>query len=319
MEITNACNLSCGFCAVAKRNTELCRSAPPSVAKLNSGIVDPSRPALLEREGTPGGVNPAGQGMATGQKGGVNPIFMSMDNFEAVAAQVKPLAALISLHVLGEPFMHPRLPEILGSCSRLGLGVNLVTNGTLLDKFGPGIFNEPCLVQVSFSLHALAALPAALRQEKLRRCVEFAANRPARLIVGFRLRGNSGDPFVAETADHIIKAFSTGVMTGAKSRAITLRDKVFLNFGGLFDWPGQGKGKEKKGCLGLRHHFAVLCGGEVVPCCADYDGNLAIGNVNEKPLAEILGGPAAARLRDSIAAKTPMPAYCATCGFSAPG
>ena len=294
IEITNACNLSCGFCATS------------------------SRPARS----------------------------MSLENFETIAAQVKPLASVISLHVLGEPFMHPRLPEILGACSRLGLSVNLVTNGTLLDKFGPGIFNEPCLAQVSFSLHALSALPAALRPEKLGRCVEFAANRPARLIVGFRLRGNSGDPFVSGTADYILKAFSHGDMAGEKIHSITLRDKVFLNFGGLFDWPGRspallvhesglsaelnlpvlarakragrGKGKEKKGCLGLRHHFAVLCGGQVVPCCADYDGHLAIGNVNEKPLAAILGGPAASRLRDSIAAKTPMPSYCATCGFTAP-
>ena len=265
IEITNACNLSCGFCVVS------------------------TRPAL----------------------------FMSVENFEAAAAQVKPLAAVISLHVLGEPFMHPRLPEILGVCSRLGLSVNLVTNGTLLDKFGPGIFNENCLVQVSFSLHALAALPAARRQEKLNSCVEFAANKPADLIVGFRLRGSSGDTFVKETTDHILKVFSAAPAAGP--HGVTLKDKVFLNFGGVFDWPGQGKGKEKKGCLGLRHHFAVLCGGEVVPCCADYDGNLSIGNVNKRPLADILGCPAAARLRDSIAAKTPMPAYCATCGFSAPG
>ena len=244
---------------------------------------------------------------------------MSVENFAAVAAQVRPLAAVVSLHVLGEPFMHPRLPEILGVCSRLGLSVNLVTNGTLLDKFGPGIFNEPCLIQVSFSLHALAALPAALRPEKLRRCVEFAANKPARLIVGFRLRGNSGDTFVGKTAEHLFMAFSADGMAGSKSRAITLRDKVFLNLGGLFDWPGQGKGKEKAGCLGLRHHFAVLCGGEVVPCCADHAGALTIGNVNKNPLAEILGSPAAVRIRESIAAKTPMPAYCATCGFSAPG
>jgi len=270
IEITNTCNLSCGFCAMAKPNAELSRSA----------------------------------------------LSMSVENFETIAAQVKPFAALISLHVLGEPFMHPRLPEILGVCSRLGLGVNLVTNGTLLGKFGPGIFNEPCLAQVSFSLHALASLPAALRREKLERCIEFAGGKPEKIIVGFRLRGNKGDPFVTETADHILKAFSADRVP--ENRAVTLKDKVFLNFGGLFDWPGQGKGKEKHGCLGLRHHFAVLCGGEVVPCCADYDGNLSIGNVNRTPLGEMLDGPAAARLKDSIAAKTPMPAYCATCGFSAP-
>jgi len=267
IEITNVCNLSCGFCAVSSR--------------------------------------PSG--------------FMSLGDFEASAAQVKPFASVISLHVLGEPFMHPRLPEILGVCSRLGLSVNLVTNGTLLDKFGPEILKETCLGQISFSLHALAALPRARRLEKLRRLIEFAGSKSGPLIVGFRLRGDTGDLFVRETADQILKAFSKESVPDGKNRAITLRDKVFLNLGALFDWPGQGKGKEKNGCLGLRHHFAILCGGKVVPCCADYDGNLSIGDLNKEPLADILGGPAAARLRDSIAARTPMPDYCAACGFSAPG
>ncbi|MEI7480851.1 MAG: radical SAM/SPASM domain-containing protein [Elusimicrobiota bacterium] len=266
IEITNECNLSCGFCAVS------------------------SRPAVC---------------MAPGA-------------FEDIAVQVKPFARVISLHVLGEPFMHPRFPEILNICSRLGLSVNLVTNGTLLDKFGPAVFAERCLVQVSFSLHALAALPSGIRAEKLRRLTEFAAVKPDRLIVGFRLRGVMDDPFVKEASDFVLNSFPGRVNPEEHGRAVTLRDNVYLNFGELFDWPGRGPGKTNKGCLGLRHHFAILSTGEVVPCCADHDGRLAIGNINKKPLADILSGPAVPILRDSIAGHTAMPSYCATCGFSAP-
>ncbi|HBB68185.1 MAG: hypothetical protein A2X28_11255 [Elusimicrobia bacterium GWA2_56_46] len=266
IEITNACNLSCGFCAATSR--------PPA--------------------------------------------FMSPEEFEAAAAQVEPLAAVVSLHVMGEPFTHPRLPEILGSCSRLGLKINLVTNGTLLDRFGPSVFTEKCLSQLSFSLHALAALPPRRRLEKLGRLIEFAENKPESLTVGFRLRGSGDDSFVKETSAYVLNSFAKSAGLRRTDRGIKLRDKVYLNFGALFEWPGRGPGREKNGCLGLRHHFAVLCGGEVVPCCADHDGRLSLGNIKKKPLAEILGGPAAARLRDSIAAKTPMPAYCAACGFTAP-
>ena len=267
IEITNVCNLSCGFCAVSKR------------------------PAA----------------------------FMAVPMFEAVARQVKPLANIVSLHVLGEPFMHPDFPEILGACSRLGLEVNLVTNGTLLDKFGPAVFNEKCLKQVSFSLHALSGLPGPERLENLRRLAEFAGAKPDGLIISFRLRGRAEDPFTREAADYILRSFPGGD-AAREGSAITLRDKVFLNPGGVFDWPGRGARKEKKeGCLGLRHHFAILCTGEVIPCCVDHEGALAIGDMGKTPLADILGAPAAAALRDSIAAKTPMPEHCATCGFSAPG
>ena len=68
----------------------------------------------------------------------------------------------------------------------------------------------------------------------------------------------------------------------------------------------------------MRHHFGILSDGRVVPCCADFDGELALGNVNTSPLAEILSSPEALALRDSIAGKTPMPSYCAACGFTAP-
>ena len=68
----------------------------------------------------------------------------------------------------------------------------------------------------------------------------------------------------------------------------------------------------------MRDHLAILVDGTVVPCCLDYDGVLALGNIKEKPLAEILGSPAALALKESIAGNTPMPAYCATCGFIAP-
>jgi len=266
IEITNTCNLACGFCAAS------------------------SRPKT----------------------------FMTPEFFESAAAQAGKLASVVFLHLLGEPFMHPRLPEMLGVCSRLGLKVNLVTNGLLLDKFGAGLFNEECLGQVSVSLHALAGLPPAIRDEHLRRITDFSLQKPPGLIASLRLRGNQSDPFIKDT-----KAFLLGVLArdGAGERVrdgLKLREGVYLNFGSIFDWPGGEGGKEKKGCLGLRHHFGILSDGRVVPCCADFDGALALGNIKERPLVEILASPEALALRDSIAGKTPMPPYCASCGFTAP-
>lgn len=266
IEITNSCNLACGFCASSPR---------PKV-------------------------------------------FMPPEAFEAAAAQAGELAPVIFLHLLGEPFMHPRLPEILGACSRLKLKVNLVTNGVLLDKFGPGIFNEKCLAQVSVSLHALAGLPTALRVQSLGRLADFALQKQPGLIVSYRLRGNPADPFITGTKTALLGALADDGAGERVRDGLKLRDGVYLNFGSIFDWPGGQGGKAKKGCLGLRHHFGILGDGRVVPCCADFDGALALGNIKERPLAEILGSPEALALRDSIAGKTPMPPYCASCGFTAP-
>ncbi|MCK5107023.1 MAG: SPASM domain-containing protein [Elusimicrobiales bacterium] len=244
--------------------------------------------------------------------------FMPPKTFETIAAQVKFFTSLISLHVLGEPFMHPQLPEILSICSRQKLDISLVTNGTLIDKFGPGIFKEKCLKQISFSLHALQAFPKKERFEKLNRLIEFTKTRPSDIIISFRLRGNPKSSFLQETYDYILNAFPDKIITKYKD-GLRLQTKTYLNFELFFKWPGQGGKRDKKGCQGLQHHFAVLCSGETVPCCLDYDGKLSIGNINNTPLKDILNSPSAIKLKNSIAGKTPIPDYCATCGFIAPG
>lgn len=193
-----------------------------------------------------------------------------------------------------------------------------MTNGTLSEKFGPGIFNEKCLDQVSLSLHALAGLPPALRARNLRRLMDFALRKPPGLIVSFRLRGNPADPFIIGTKAALLDGLPQDGAIEQVRDGLKLRGGVYLNFGNLFNWPGGPGGKPKKGCLGLRHHFGILSDGRMVPCCADFDGALALGNINEKTLAEILGSPGALALKDSIAGKTRMPAYCASCGFTAP-
>ena len=241
---------------------------------------------------------------------------MPLDLFEKPAAQAGALAEVVSLHLLGEPLTHSAFPAILGACSRLGLRVNLVTNGTLLGDYPPALFRENCLAQVSVSLHALAHLPRERRGPALARLAAFALAKPPGLIVGFRLRSEEQDDFYKETVKALLAHFKTTAAPGPDH--VRLADGVFLNFGGLFDWPGSEGGRPKRGCLGLRHHFGVLSDGRVVPCCADFDGALALGNINERPLAEILAAPGALALRDSIAGKTTMPAYCASCGFSAP-
>ncbi|MDD4003883.1 MAG: radical SAM protein [Elusimicrobiaceae bacterium] len=266
IEITNECNLACGFCAVSAR--------------------EPRR--------------------------------MTVEFFRMTLRRAGPLAGVVSLHVLGEPFMHPDLPEILKICSAAGVAVNLVTNATLLDKFGPALFEEPCLKQVSISLHALASLETRGREAALLSILRFARARPARVIASFRLRGDLRGVFERETAGRVFAEF--GVTASALERgAVKLAPGVYFNSGPFFEWPGSARAERPPGgCLGLRHNCAILSDGRVVPCCADFDGRMTLGSIADSPLDEILAGPAAMRLRRAIASPDDRPDCCKTCGFRAP-
>jgi len=241
---------------------------------------------------------------------------MPVELFRSAAEQTGRISEIVSLHVLGEPLTHPDFPELLSICSGLGLKINLVTNGTLLWKAPASVFKEKCLSQVSVSLHALSSLPAAERPLALSRLGQFALDKPAELTVSFRLRSGGPDGFFKETLEGLLAAF--GRAPEPVSGPIKLAGNVFLNFGEIFSWPGGNGGTEKAGCLGLRHNFGILSDGRVVPCCLDFDGRLALGNIKERSLDAILGSPEALALKDSIAGVTPMPAYCATCGFIPP-
>ena len=41
-------------------------------------------------------------------------------------------------------------------------------------------------------------------------------------------------------------------------------------------------------CHGLRHQLAILADGQVIPCCLDHNGHLALGNIFIESLDTIL-------------------------------
>lgn len=43
-------------------------------------------------------------------------------------------------------------------------------------------------------------------------------------------------------------------------------------------------------CYGLKSHFGILVDGTVVPCCLDKEGVLSLGKIQDQPLQEILEG-----------------------------
>ena len=50
-------------------------------------------------------------------------------------------------------------------------------------------------------------------------------------------------------------------------------------------------------CNSLREQFGILWNGDVVLCCADYDGRTVVGNALDTPLTDILQGPRCREIR----------------------
>ena len=62
--------------------------------------------------------------------------FLSPEQFRVLAQKLRPYGQYLYLHVMGEPLLHPHLPQLLAICRELDFRANLTTNGTLLPKTG---------------------------------------------------------------------------------------------------------------------------------------------------------------------------------------
>lgn len=66
-------------------------------------------------------------------------------------------------------------------------------------------------------------------------------------------------------------------------------------------------------CNALVEKVAVLVNGDVVPCCVDSEGSLVLGNVQERPLVEILASARARALRQGFAEGRVVEPFCQRC------
>ena len=100
--------------------------------------------------------------------------------------------------------------------------------------------------------------------------------------------------------------------------SIRLRSKTFLQMAEKFQWPSLGGPviSEEIFCHGLRDHFGVLADGTVVPCCLDSEGGIPLGSIFEKPLAQILSGSRARGIYDGFSRRQAVEALCKTCGYA---
>ena len=116
--------------------------------------------------------------------------FVTPETFRTLAAKLRPYGQYLYLHVMGEPLLHPQLPELLEICRALGFRATLTTNGTLLPKKQAALLDAPALRKVSISLHSFEANEAGDFSAYLTGCTDFA--RAAMAAGVLTERGDSG-------------------------------------------------------------------------------------------------------------------------------
>ncbi len=245
---------------------------------------------------------------------------MSEAEFEALTDRLAGQVKYLFFHLMGEPLLHPLLPKFMARAWEKGFLPTVTTNGTLLAKCGEALL-EHAPYKISISLHAPAANAAFAAGNYLTDCIDFGKRAAAcGSIVAFRLWNLGGEG--ERENEGVLAALRSAFPTSWEEKwsGYRLAPKVFLEWGEEFDWPDLAAPAQEKGeplfCYALRNQVGVLCDGTVVPCCLDADGTLALGNLFEVPLDEILSTPRARAIYDGFTNHCAAEELCRRCGYA---
>lgn len=247
---------------------------------------------------------------------------LSAAEFEALTDRLAGEVKFLYFHLMGEPFLHPLLPQFIRRAWEKGFTPMLTTNGSLLGTRGETIL-ERLPYKISISLHAPAANKAFADPAYLENCIAFAKAAATReCIVVLRLwnLGGEGEGENAAILERLHAAFPGEWRTSHRDSQ-RLADKIFLEWGEHFEWPDPAAPAAPADapffCYGLRNHIGILCDGTVVPCCLDAEGNIPLGNLFSTPFRDILQSPRAHAMYEGFSHRCATEELCRRCGYAA--
>lgn len=243
---------------------------------------------------------------------------MTEEEFRALLPKLRPWTDYLYFHLMGEPLCHPKLETFLDLAAEAGFRVILTTNGTLVEKRQELLLRSPALHKVNISLHAFEANDLTMPFDAyLRQCFAFGRAAAGKKLVVYRLWNAGGEDLKnQEILAAMEEAFPKPWQT--ERRGTRIGNRVYLEMGEKFDWPDltAPEGSHRVFCYGLRDQLGVLADGTVVPCCLDHEGDLALGNLLEQSMEEILSGPRARAIHEGFCNRQAAEELCRKCGYA---
>ena len=248
--------------------------------------------------------------------------MLSVAEFETLTDRMAGQVKFLYFHLLGEPLLHPDFPHFVRRAWEKGFYPILTTNGSLLAKCGQTVL-ENLPYKISMSLHAPAANAAFADPAYFDTCIDFAKQAAAKGCITVLRLWNIGGEGEGENDAILTKLHEAFPDEWAPSHRDSIRlsrDKVFLEWGEHFEWPDLDAEAVPADtdifCHALRDQFGVLCDGTVVPCCLDAEGTLALGNLFDTPLDEILASPRARAIYAGFTNRRATEPLCLRCDYA---
>lgn len=253
---------------------------------------------------------------------------MSLPFFEETLKQLRPYTKTLAFHVMGDPLTLSNLEEYLDISQKYGFEVELTTSGYYLGKTKLQTLFHQAVRQLNISLNSYNKNSLNMTFDEyissvLNVCSQKIERYP-KPFINLRLWNLDDICSEAEYNKLLFKRLSSFFDTPIdaeeiykdKIKSIRLTQKVLLHFDSYFEWPSLNSTHESDGtCYGLKSHIGILANGTVVPCCLDGDGIIALGNLNNTPLKDILNSKRATDMIDGFKDAKAVEELCKKCSY----
>ncbi len=240
---------------------------------------------------------PTGRGLAKRKKG-----FLDWDLFRQIVDEMAPHVSMTTLHIWGEPLLHPRIVEMIAYCRQHGLHAEISTNAVLLTPEKSRAILEAGLGAIYLCLDGTT--PETY--EHVRQEASFEQTRENILkFLELRVQGEYEWP---RTKLQIIELAPTREQVAEFKRVWNVPGVDQINVKAFDSWGDQiseisslrGENKPtlppRYHCPNLWYHVHIYWDGTLVCCDRDYDALYPLGNVHDGVM-KAWRGPAMTRLR----------------------
>lgn len=243
---------------------------------------------------------------------------MTLDEFDTLTTRLAGEVRFLYFHLMGEPFLHPLLPEFILMARRKGFTPVITTNGTLLTQRGDLLDALPHKLQIS--LHSHEGNGKDNPEQYIDEVMAFAKEAAQRgCVVVLRLWNEGGLNRMNDSILDMIAECQPRPWT-QRHDGWKLAENLYVESDDMFEWPDLQHDvykEEEVFCYALRNQIGVLADGTVVPCCLDHNGDMPLGNLYDNSLNEIFASPRATALYQGFTSHTAVEPLCRRCGYSA--
>ena len=242
---------------------------------------------------------------------------MTAQEFDLITDKLRDRAVFLYFHLMGEPMLHPLLPDFIRMAREKGFKTVLTSNGTLPLRAMRLLSSLPHKVQLS--LHSHESNGKGILAEYIDKVMQFAIPAAEQgTCVVLRLWNQGGRESENEQVIQLLEKYVQKPWH-ERPDGYRLCDNLYLEFDRKFNWPEVElpTQESRRGadvfCKALHKQIGVLADGSLVPCCMDHNGDITLGNLFTQSLDEILDSPRAKAMTEGFSHHRATELLCRNC------